>query len=309
MARPATRPSRPVVGLALGSGMARGWAHIGVLRALEAAGITPGVIAGTSMGAVIGGVALAGRLDAFEEWARRLTTFGVIRQFDVSLSGGGLVAGERTMSLLRRILGNTTFADLPAPFACVATDLFSGHEVWLRDGRLVPAMRASFSLPGVLRPFRLDGRWLIDGAMVNPVPVSVCRALGAQVVIAVNVNADVLGRDRGPVQEPATGRLAKALEDLIATDNGRARSLLHQVFARGEGGDNLTMFGVMAASLGIVQDRITRSRLAGDPPDVTVTPRVGHMGLMDFQRAAEIIALGREAAEAALPRIRDLLGA
>ncbi len=296
----------PTIGLALGSGMARGWAHIGVLRVLEDAGIKPDVIAGTSMGAVVGGAYLAGRLDQVEKWARGLTAFGVLRHMDVNWSGGGLVGGARLHSLLRRTLKGARFEGLPASFACVATDLLSGHEVWLRKGGLARAMRASFSMPGIFKPVRIGGQWLVDGALVNPVPVSVCHALGAQIVIAVNVNGDLLGKKYSRAPETATDQLAQALENSAPKDSSRIQSMLQQVF--GATDNKPSTFSVMSASLDIILDRITRSRLAGDPPDISIVPRLGHIALMDFQRGAEIIDEGRAAAESVISELGDIVG-
>ncbi len=296
----------PVLGLALGSGMARGWAHIGVLRVLDDAGIKPDVIVGTSMGAVVGGAYLAGRLDQVEEWARELTAFGVLRHMDVNLSGGGLVGGDRLHSLLRRTLEGACFEGLPASFACVATDLLSGHEVWLREGGLAPAMRASFSMPGIFKPVKIGSRWLVDGALVNPVPVSACHALGAQIVIAVNVNGDLLGKKFSRTPDMAADQLAQALEDSAPKDDWPIHSMLHQVF--GATNNNPSTFSIMSASLDIILDRITRSRLAGDPPDVSIVPRLGHIALMDFQRGAEIIDEGRAAAESMITELGDFVG-
>lgn len=292
---------KPTVGLALGSGMARGWAHIGVLRALHDAGIVPDVVAGTSMGAVVGALYLGGRLDDAETWARELTARGIMRHIDVGIRGGGLVGGDKIMAVLRGVLGDIDIKDLPKPFACVATDLIVGHEVWLRRGRLVDALRASISLPGAFRPVKVEDRWLVDGAMVNPVPVSVCHALGADVVIAVNVNADLVGRKSSQMPGSEPGRLANVLEQENTAANGKIAQFVQQIIGASTGAP--TTFRVMAASLNILLDRIARSRLAGDPADVVVAPRVGHIGMMEFHRAPEMIQAGRLAAEHVLERI------
>src|SRR5258708_27136682 len=185
-------PAFPI-GLALGSGGARGWAHIGVLRALERNGIKPDIVCGTSIGALIGGVYLGGRLDELEAWARRLNRLRLSRLFDLQLGYGGLIMGRRIMEIFDRELKHCAIEDLPARFACVTTEYGTGHEVWLQNGNLLEAVRASYALPGLFAPVKVDGRWLLDGALVNPVPVSVCRALGARVVIAVNLNSDAFG--------------------------------------------------------------------------------------------------------------------
>ena len=178
------------IGLALGGGAARGWAHIGVLRALEKAGIRPDIIAGTSIGAVVGSCFAANQLDHLELFARDLTRRRVFGYLDFNLSGTGLINGQRLVDRLDRHLGDRMIEDLPTRFAAVATEIGSGHEVWLSRGKLVEAVRASYALPGIFKPVKIAGRWLFDGALVNPIPVTVCRALGARYVIAVNLNFD-----------------------------------------------------------------------------------------------------------------------
>ena len=184
----------PSIGLALGGGAARGFAHIGVLRTLVAHGIVPDVIVGTSIGAVVGGCYAAGQLDDLEEWARGLTARGVLGYLDISLSGSGLIGGGQLAARLEETLGDTRIEELPIRFAAIATEVGTGHEIWLTRGRLVDALRASYALPGIFPPVRIGGRWLVDGALVNPVPVSAARALGARLVIAVNLNSDLFGR-------------------------------------------------------------------------------------------------------------------
>jgi NTE family protein len=210
---------------------------------------------------------------------------------------------------MEKYLAGVRIEDLNRPFVAVATDLVTGHEVWLRDGNLIQAMRASFSLPGVFEPMRIADRWLVDGALVNPVPVSICQALGAELVLAVNVNADQLGktrRDNQKVPSIAGFDLLREIERGGATAPGaKLGALTRRVFRRET--DRPSMFGVMISALGIVQDRITRSRLAGEPPDVNITPRLGHVGPFEFDRAEEIISEGEAAVERALPDLRDAL--
>jgi NTE family protein len=302
------------IGLALGSGVARGLAHIGVLRALEREGIRPAIVAGTSIGALIGGVYLGGRLDEFEAWARSLNRLSLSRLFDFQFGRGGLIAGRRIAAAFGPELRDLTIEALPARFVCVATELGTGHEVWLQQGNLLEAIRASYALPGLFAPARIDGRWLLDGALVNPVPVSVCRALGARAVIAVNLSADSFGQVPLVESEAEIG-LNGGLEADPAKPHGggrlaRGAALAKQLLGRaGDGGSDgePSLFSVMASSLNIVQDRLTRSRLAGDPPDAQIAPKLGHIGLMEFDRAEESIGLGEQAVEAALPAIRDAL--
>jgi len=296
--------ARPRIGLALGSGAARGWAHIGVLRALGEAGIEADVLCGTSIGALVGGVFLTRHLDALEAWARDLNKLKIVGYLDFQLSGGGMIGGQRLLSVMERYLADATIESLPVPFTAVATDLVSGHEVWLRSGRLMEALRASFSLPGIFAPVKFDGRWVVDGAMVNPLPVSVCRAMGAEIVIAVNLHADVLGRNRMPGSNLPRAAGFDLLNELPeGPPAGALGGILHHVFGRAPQAPSL--FGVMVQSLNIMQDRITRSRLAGEPPDVAINPKLGHIGLLEFDRAAESIEEGREAVRRVLPDLRD----
>ena len=290
----------PRIGLALSGGVARGWAHIGVLRALERAGIRPDVVCGTSIGALVGGVNLAGKLNELEAWARSLTKLKIATYLDFHVTRGGMITGHRLMAAMREHLGKITIEQLPVPYTCVATDLVTGHEVWLNRGDLVEALRASFSLPGIFSPVQVNERWLIDGALVNPLPVSVCRAMGAQLVIAVNLNGDLLGRSRAPGQRFPRAVGFDLLNELPIIEHQKPHGFsgwMKSIFGREHNAPSL--FGVMVQSLNILQDRITRSRLAGEPPDVSITPKLGHIGLLEFHRADEIIAEGAAAAERA----------
>ena len=298
---------RPKIGLALGGGVARGFAHIGVLRALNKAGIFPDVIAGTSIGAVVGAAYLAGKLDVLEDWARSLNRFRIMSYLDFSVRGGGLINGGRLAATLRDHLGDMTIEMLDKPFVAIATDLVTGHEVWLRQGNLVEALRASFSLPGVFAPAMIDRRWLIDGALVNPVPVSACRAIGAQMTIAVNLNADIIGMATRPGSSvPTVAGFDLLDQDHAVADQARRTPFIRRFFRREP--DHPSVFGVMFSSLNILQDRIARSRLAGDPPDIQLDPRIGHIGLAEFDRSAELIDAGAAAVEHLLPRIGEGMG-
>ena len=300
---------RPKIGLALGSGVARGWAHLGVLRALNRYGIEPDVVAGTSIGAVVGGIHLAGKADALEAWARSLSKVRMISYLDFRVRNGGMLGGRHLTDAMRRDLGETRIEDLTTPFVSVATDLVTGHEVWLRKGDLVDAMRMSFSLPGIFEPMQHEQRWLVDGALVNPVPVSVCRALGAQMVIAVNLNADIIGKERRAGAAVPTVAGFDLLSELQGSDGAAPKSkisaLANRIFRREP--SHPSMFGVMISALGIVQDRISRSRLAGEPPDVHITPRLGNVGLFEFDRADEIIAEGEESVERVVEDLHDAI--
>ena len=182
--------TRPKIGVALGAGVARGWAHIGALQELVEIGVAPDVVVGASIGAVVGGCFAAGRIDALEGFARSLTKRSVFSFIDVSFNGGGLMGGDRLRTRLEAALGDTRIENLPVRFAGVATEIGAGHEIWLKHGPLVEAMRASYALPGVFEPVRIGGRWLFDGAIVNPVPVNVARAMGADRVIALAIGGD-----------------------------------------------------------------------------------------------------------------------
>ena len=287
------------IGLALGGGVARGWAHIGVIRALVRAGIQPDIIAGTSIGAVVGGCYAAGHLDEIEDFARALTRRRVFGFLDFNLQGTGLINGQRLCDRLDAHMGHRNIENLDRKFVAVATEIGSGQEVWLQRGRIVDAVRASYALPGIFKPVKIDGRWLFDGALVNPIPVSVCRALGARYVIAVNLNVDFqsrgtssagIGLDAGftePEVEtpPVTGKNGIAMR----------RLLQRQLFGKGDDAPGIST--VVVDAFNIVQDRIARSRLAGDPPDAVISPKLHGVGLFDFHRADEVIKRGEAAAQ------------
>jgi NTE family protein len=292
--------------LALGGGGARGLAHIAVIEALDDIGIRPVAIAGTSIGAAIAGVFAAGQLDGFEAWARNLTRRRVFGYLDFSLAGSGLIGGDRLFTRLDAALGDLTFEDLPVRMAAVATELRTNHEIWITRGRLADALRASCALPGIFPPSRIGGRWLMDGALVNPLPISAARALGARLVIAVNLNADNFGRgtiiqDHGSDAEDDLRRQA-ALKQRRGL-RGRAERLIRWKFFGTR--DRPGLSTVMADAFQVLQDRITRARLAGDPPDVLISPRLSRINLFDFHRATETIAIGAEAADRALPSIAE----
>lgn len=315
------------IGIAFGGGAARGWAHIGVLRALQKAGIRPSVVAGTSIGAVVGGCFVANRLEHLTDFALGLTRRKVFGYFDLNLNGSGLINGQKLNDVLRAALGETQIEDLDLPFTAVATEIGTGHEVWLSRGSVVDALRASYAIPGVFRPVKLDGRWLFDGALVNPIPVTVCRALGAQYVIAVNLNSDLFGLGTvladasatGSVDQPDLpddqandGELPDALgskDDALSFANGwgATRLLQRQVFGRRRNTADPapSISTVMVDAFNIVHDRIARSRLAGDPPDLMISPRLSGIGLFDFHRAEELIERGYSAGQRILREIQE----
>ena len=301
----------PRIGLALGSGSARDWSHIGVIRALERAGIAPDIVCGTSIGALVGAAYAAGEHERLEPWVRGLRWQAVVGLLDWKM-GGGLMAGGKLTQFFRSQYADPGIEQLPKAFGCVATDLASGREVWLRSGSVIDAVRASIALPGVFTPAVRDGRLLVDGGLVNPVPVSLCRAMGADIVIAVDLNWELVTRRRPPSPVPA---IAHAQADQIQqatalTHSGRLEALLSRLWPFGSTPKSAglpSMFGVMSASLNIMQVRITQSRLAGEPADAMIRPRLTDIGAMDFHRGGIAIDEGERATELALPMIRGLL--
>jgi NTE family protein len=282
----------PLIGLALGSGSARGWAHLGVIRALEQAGIRPDLVCGTSIGALVGAAYAAGELERFEQWALGLKFKDVVAFLDVSLSSG-LFKGERMMDFFRRNFKDRPIEELAMPFAAVATSLRTGAEVWLRQGSTLDAVRASIALPGFFSPALREGSVLVDGGLVDPVPVSLARAMGADVVIAVDLGTDILGRHlraHPPVEAPA-GEVGEWIRKLP----GNLGALIP---AHSPDEPKMpSMPDVLATSINIMQVRISRSRMAGEPPDLVVAPRLAHFGLLDFHRAKEAIEEGKHAVE------------
>ncbi len=315
-----SRKKPPRLGLALGGGGARGWAHIGVIRALEQAGLRPEVVAGTSMGAAVGAAYAAGKLDRFEAWARGLDRRTVLGLFDFSFRGG-LIEASRVFDQLTDVLPDVDIEALPMRFGAVATDLQGGTEVWLRSGPLRTALRASIAIPGLIGPRRIDGRWLVDGGLLNPVPVSLARALGADLVIAVElavVDPDALPlaalakRASGSEAEP---NIAPELEKAESTREGglfdNLADLSERVFGQFWPHEDSSeqarpsVYEVIGQSLQVMQSRITRSVLAGDPPELHVVPRLHDVGLMDFDRAKEAIEEGKRAVDVALAAQAD----
>ena len=341
---------KPIVGLALGSGSARGWAHFGVLHALREAGVSPDIICGTSIGSLVGATYAAGEMDGFEEWVLGLGKRKVFGFMDFNL-GGGLLKGEKIIDFWRENFVQETMEELGAPFGCVATDLQTGAEVWMRKGSIAEAVRASIALPGLFTPVSHEGRLLVDGGLVNPVPVSLARAMGADIVIAVDLNADIMRKHMKPVDMSETelrihtrevhlSQLHAELQEPVAPSeaqsspqegpgpvspvgwSGKWKSSMTSVktlsssfmrMGRKEGGEEEdedsprvpSLVNVVMASVNIMQMRITRSRMAGDPAEVLIAPRLSHIGLMDFHRGRESIDEGYAATQLALPSLRD----
>ncbi|MGO4685882.1 patatin-like phospholipase family protein [Hyphomicrobium sp. 2TAF46] len=295
--------------LALGGGAARGWAHIGILQGLAEAGLEPEIVVGTSIGAIVGGHYASGRLDDLAGFARELTRRRVFSFLDLSVSGSGLIAGQRLFDRFDDHLRGFSVEQLPVRFAAIATDLATGHEVWLRRGCVTEVVRASSAIPGIVRPVHLGGRWLVDGCLVNPVPVSVCRALGARVVVGVNLTSE-FGRGGiciGDDDEEIPGEIVVEDAPITRWNGSGALQLLHrQIFGqRQDGAPGIT--SVILNSFSIFHDRIARARLMGDPPDLLVTPDLADIGVLDFHRADEMIASGKAAIEPHLPMIERYL--
>jgi NTE family protein len=300
---------RPIIGLALGGGAARGFAHIGIVRTLIAHGIVPNVVVGTSIGAVVGGAYAAGHLDKLEEWARGLQPRSVLGYLDIRLNGSGLIGGDKLAAQLEAAMGQTLIEDLPLKFASVATEVRTGHEIWLTHGRMVDALRASYALPGIFAPVLAGDRWLVDGALVNPVPVSAARALGAEIVIAANLSSDIFTHSTTIYSHGASAAAKAAAEPAPAkrcfgTFFSAERAVKREFFG-GAGRPGIS--SIMVDAFNIMQDRITRARLAGDPPDLLISPRVGQIGWFDFHRADDLIAHGARAAERAIVSIQEVI--
>jgi NTE family protein len=287
---------RPTLGIALGSGSARGWAHIGVLRALTEAGIAPDFVAGCSMGAMVGAAFAAGRIEQLEAWALSLDWRRVVGLADVGLRGG-LIKGDRLLTLYQGQFVQCPFSELSVPFAAVATDIATGQEVWLRDGDVSDAVRASCTVPGLFKPVLRDGRYLIDGSVVNPIPVSLCRAMGAEVVIAVDLGTHRARRFPLESQQSSIAKpQRRGFFNILGSPPPEVRPLP-------------SITDTLLGAIDIMQERIAQARLVGEAPEVLLTPSLGHFGPFEYHRAALSIAAGREVVTEMLPAIRIALAA
>jgi NTE family protein len=302
--------TRPRIGLALGSGLARGWSHIGIIDALHEAGIEPDVVCGSSMGALVGGAYVAGELDSLRQWAEAATWREIVALVDVRLARGGIVGGNLITSFLNRFAMAKAIEACTKPYAAVATDLLTGREIWLQTGPVSDAVRASISVPGIFSRVRSGDTWLVDGGLCNPVPVSVCRTLGAEIIIAVNLNSDILESEPEPPVEaaflPLPIEFINRIINQLPTDfREQAAVVAADLMSHGHASPGY--FEVLANSINIMQDQITRTRLASEPPHVMLLPRLRQIGQMEFNRAKEAIAEGRLCVEQALPLIRRLV--
>ncbi len=303
------------IGIALGSGSARGWAHIGVLHALKELGIEPDIVAGCSIGAFVGAAYANGQLDVLEEWSKTLTWKEIISFFDFSLSKGGLIQGDKLFKFIREKAGDPDIETLSRKFGAVATELNTGREVWLRDGPLFDSVRASIAFPGLIAPSVHHKKWLIDGGLINPVPVSLCRAMGADVVIAVNLNGDLLKTTAKTVElsTDRTDQIAdnevnffERLSTPLKLEINKQKSFLTSKFFH-QDVKNPGTFEVMASSINIMQDRITRSRMAGDVPEVIISPKLSQLGVLEFDKAELAIEEGRKSVERIQSTIKEVL--
>lgn len=298
------------IGLALGSGSSRGWSHLGIIDELSKLGIAPDIVCGTSVGSLVGAAYVTGNMERLEKWACSLTKFDVAKFLDINISMTGFVDTQRFHKFLNKNIGgdDDNIEDLPKIFAAVSTDLETGREIWLREGSLIQAVWASMAMPGLFPAIRHDNRWLVDGGLVNPVPVSVCRALGADIVIAVNLNGDIVGKrfnkavDRSETKEDEKEGLGEKISELV-------REYTNLPFFTPEDEEQPPgLMDAIAASINITQDRITRSRMAGEPADIVFAPKLSDIGLLELYRAEEAIAEGRKCVQRKMSEIEYILG-
>ena len=285
------------IGLALGAGAARGWSHIGIIRALEQLGVHIDVVSGSSIGAYVGAAYASGKLDELSEWVHTLTEWQVLSLMGVGLRRGGIASGQKVFQKLADDFCAETFEAMDKPFAAVATDLYSGREVIFNRGEIGNSIQASCAIPALFSPVEFADTWLIDGAVVNPVPVNLCRQLGADIVIAVNLNADFR-----PQQIKKSIQEHKAAQEKTDHFLAKGQNVIKQWLSPVTKADDAPssppgIFGVMSNALEILQERVTRSRLAGDPPDILIEPMLNDVGIMEFYRAEELIHRGEQAVE------------
>lgn len=322
------------IGLALGSGAARGWAHIGVIQALEEMGLQIDIVTGCSIGSYVGAAYASNKLPELSEWVQSLTEWQVFALMGVGFHKGGLVSGLKVFKALQESFSYQTFEELHKPFAAVATDLYSGREVDFTSGSVIDAVKASCAIPGLFPPLLFNNRWLVDGGVVNPVPVNMCRMLGADIVIAVNLSADFRpqslmtnqvdhgnnqkktseffkrsqlqiqqwfkkgGTDEPVSIEPIETNEQPALdEETLDMLEPTAISQPNSEILPPENAVTVppapSIINALTGSLDILAARVTRSRLAGDPPDILIEPQLRDFGMMEFYRATELIEHGR----------------
>ena len=293
------------IGLALGSGSARGMSHIGIIHALADLGITPSIVCGTSAGALVGASYVSGKMDKLERWARSLTKMDTARFFDINMAMNGFINERKLYTFLTDNVADKDgdIEDCDKKFAAVATELETGRELWLSKGSMVQAVLASMAYPGLFPAIKIDDKWLIDGGLVNPVPVSLCRAMGADIDIAVNLNGDLMGKHQ---------RVSKKETEPSNTVGGKLSKLAKDYTGAIFNSDNKSetapgLMETLAGSINITQDRITRSRMAGDPPEILISPKLSQIGLLELYRAKEAIEEGIKCVEKARDAIRDVI--
>ena len=307
---PDTSPRSPVI-LALGCGGARGMAHIGVIRTLEEAGLSVAGIAGTSIGSAVGGVHCAGVLDRYEERMRSMTRREVLTLLDPGLPSSGLFGGARLERLMREMCGDLRIEALELPFVAVAVDLADGAEVRMQSGDLVAAVRASSSIPGVFRPVRQDGRWLVDGGLVSPVPVHAARTLGPHPIVAVNLNQSGGASPLDPTDDPEhvsepesnsrpAGSTLAAKAQGARDEIGRHLDRLRRSLRQPNREQRPSLISTLNESIAIGCNHLAQSQMALDPPDLFIEPSLAQVGMFDMHRSAELIDEGARATRAAL---------
>lgn len=294
------------IGLALGSGSSRGWAHIGIINALSELGIEPDVVCGTSVGAMVGASYVSGNMEKLQAWACSVSKLDVAKFFDINTSMTGFVHTKRFHAYLNENVASDEIVieNLAKVYAAVSTDLETGSEVWFTQGSIIQAVWASMAMPGLFPAIRDNKRWLVDGGLVNPVPVSVCRALGADIVIAVNLNGNIVGKHlakSAPLKKPGNG-VARKINELVKEYTN------FTLFNNKDSEAPPSLMDAIAGSVNITQDRLTRSRMAGDPPDVVLSPRLSDIGLLELYRANEAITEGKNCVLRKRTEIEYILG-
>lgn len=337
------------IGLALGSGASRGWAHIGVIQALEEMGVEIDIVTGCSIGSYVGATYASGKLPELAQWVESLTEWQVFALMGVGFQKGGLVSGQKVFKALQENFSFDSFEELNKPFAAVATDLYSGREVNFTSGSVIDAVKASCAIPGLFPPLLFNNRWLVDGGVVNPVPVNMCRMLGADIVIAVNLSADFRPQslvtnhiDHGNNQKKTSEFFKRSQQQIQQwfkkSEDSEVKEqepelIMGQEFLTEECLEMLkpasveeqkpesiqsedridvppapSIINAMTGSLDILSARVTRSRLAGDPPDILIEPQLRDFGMMEFYRATELIEHGRASVQRIAQQIKYQLG-
>ncbi len=304
--------NKQTIGLALGSGSARGLAHIGVIHALEEADIKIDLVSGTSIGALIGSVYASDKLEAFEKVSGDFDWKKIAYFFDVVFPKSGLIDGNKIEEFVREYVHAENIEDLILPFQAVAADINTGEEVILDQGDVIEAVRASISVPGIFTPVRKNGQILVDGGLVNPVPVSTARAMGADFVIAVDLNHDIVaGKAPQVIKKPVETDDKGFMQTLNRLGGDKYQAAMERINLSLQSLDNPAInqvrtwlaeeplpniFEVLLSSINIMETQITQSRLHLDKPDLLIQPKLGHIRFMEFDQAETIINIGYEEA-------------